>query len=83
MKLAAARAGLWFFGIIIFIFVIGSDHFKDEPFGEVIATLLFFGVIVGGTVFFWTWHQVVEEDRRLEVAERNKALSDTVSDEGK
>ncbi|MGB3946182.1 MAG: hypothetical protein WBK76_05095 [Candidatus Saccharimonadales bacterium] len=74
MKLAAARAGAWFFGIIIFVMLFLNDMFKNKSLTEQIVTLLFFGFVAGGAAFFWTWHQVMEEDRELELAERRKAL---------
>jgi hypothetical protein len=74
MKLAAARAGLWFFGTILFVLVLWSDMLKDKSLTEQIVILLFLGFVVGGTVFFWTWHQSTEEDRELELTERRKAL---------
>ena len=74
MKLAAARGGLWFFGTILFILLFMNDLVKDKSLTEQIVILLFFGFIVGGVVFFWTWHQAAKEDRELELTERRKAL---------
>jgi len=79
MKLAAARAGGWFFGTIIFILLFMPSTVKDKSLAEGIVMLIFYGFIAGGAVFFWTWYKVVEEDRELEAQERRKALEDSGS----
>lgn len=76
MRLAAARAGLWFFGTIIFVFFMFYDTWKEDSTstGEIIGTLAFFGTIVGGVVFFYTWYEYEQKERELRDAERRKAL---------
>ena len=76
MRLAAARAGLWFFGTAIFVFILGSDTWKKESIStwEMIGTLAFFATIVGGAVFFYTWYDHEQKERELRNAERRKAL---------
>ncbi len=63
MRLAAARAGLWFFWTIVIVFIFGASHFKDASLGDTIGTLLIFATIVAGIVFFWTWysHEVKQQ----------------------
>lgn len=79
MRLAAARAGLWFFGTVIAIFILGSDTWKKESVstGEMIGTLAFFATVVAGVVFFYTWHEYEQKERELRDAERRKALEDS------
>lgn len=76
MRLAAARAGLWFFGTVIFVLFLYYDTWKEKStsIGEVIGTLAFFATIVAGVVFFYTWHEYEEKERELRNAERRKAL---------
>lgn len=77
MRLAAARAGLWFFGTIIFVFVIFGSYFKDTSTVETIVWLVFIGLVVGGVIFCKEWHDYEQEERKHRLAERRKALNST------
>lgn len=76
MREAFARAGLWFFGSILFIIVIGGDTIKDSKSsdGEIIASVVAIAFIVAGAVFFLTWHGYEKEERELKLEERRRAL---------
>ncbi len=76
MRLAAARAGLWGFGSIAFVFVIFGSYFKDTSTAETIVWLVFIGLVVAGIVFFWTWHGIEEENRELELKRRKAHEND-------
>lgn len=74
MRLAAARAGLWFFGTIIFVFMFSGDNFDGKSDGEIIGSLVFLATVVAGVVFFYTWYDHEQKERELRNAERKKAL---------
>lgn len=81
MKLALSRGGLWFFGTMIFVIVFGQENLKDESLLEVIGTVAFFGAIVGGAIFCYTWYEYEQQERELELKSRRKALeADELSD---
>ena len=75
MRLAASRAGLWFFGTIIFVFVIFGSYFKDTSTVETIVWLVFIGLVVAGAVFCKEWYDYEQEERKLKLAERRKAAN--------
>lgn len=60
MRLAFARAGLWFFGAVAVILIIGNVQLKDT---EALVATFVGGVLVAGFVFFYTWYNY-EKDRR-------------------
>lgn len=81
MKLALSRGGLWFFGTMIFITLFGWESFKDDSLLEVIGTVAFFGTIIGGAVFCYTWYEYEQQERELVLKSRRKALvADELSD---
>lgn len=73
MRLAIARAGLWFFGTIVFTFFVIGDRFKDVSVGEAIATLVVIATIVAGIIFFATWSSYEEKQQKL----KDKEAKDT------
>lgn len=76
MRLAAARAGLWFFGSIIFIAVFLGSIFEDMSTAESIATLVFFGAVIAGAVFCYSWYEHEQEERKQQQAERRKRFAE-------
>lgn len=82
MRLAFAKAGLWFFGSIIFVYMFWTDSLKNTSKADIIFTLLLVGIVAGGTAFFWEWHTIEKEKHELEMqARRRKMNGGTQSEE--
>lgn len=77
MKLATAYGAGWFFGSMIFVTVFMNGIItKPETLLGQIGLLMFIGFVVGGCAFSWKLYEVLDEDRKQELRDRRKVLSE-------
>jgi uncharacterized integral membrane protein len=83
MRLAFAKAGLWFFGIIIaatlyVLFAIADSEEKETVTTHDVTTvglgILIIAFVIAGAIFFYTLYTNDEEERQLKNKERRQEL---------
>lgn len=63
MRLAYTKAGKWFFGTIIVLFLLTGGNLEDDFKLSYVLSYVVLGLIVGGFVFFSEWNRIVQDEQ--------------------